>query len=118
MMSRARLYEIVRFCIAGGGGFIIDYGLLYALTEYAGVPYLWSSGISFTVSVLVNYWLCVVYVFRAAGGHLERCDETEGIDVQGSRRRRGRGTAKRWWVWRRQAMSQISIVQSKTERRS
>lgn len=71
-MSRARFFEIVRFCIVGGGCFLVDYGLLYALTEYAGLPYLWSSGLSFTASVFVNYWLCVVYVFRAAGGQTGR----------------------------------------------
>ena len=71
-MSAARLREVVRFCVVGGGCFLLDYGLLYVLTEYGGLPYLWSSGLSFTASVFVNYWLCVVYVFRASGGQTGR----------------------------------------------
>lgn len=66
LLASARFREIVRFVVVGGGCFLVDYGLLFALTEFCGLPYLWSSGLSFTVSVLVNYWLCVTYVFRGA----------------------------------------------------
>ena len=41
-------------------------GILFALTDFFGVHYLYSAGISFTVSVIFNYWLCVVYVFKGA----------------------------------------------------
>lgn len=66
-MYRERFREIVRFVIVGGGCFLVDYGMLFAFTEFCGIPYLWSSGLSFTSSVFVNYWLCVTYVFRGAG---------------------------------------------------
>lgn len=62
-----RLREIVRFLLVGGGCFLLDYGMLFGLTEFAGVPYLVSSAISFTVSLVVNYILCVTVVFHA--GH-------------------------------------------------
>ena len=65
-LSKDRFFEIFRFCIVGGLSFLLDYGLLYLLTEYMGIYYLYSSGISFSVSVIFNYWLCVVYVFRTA----------------------------------------------------
>ena len=61
-----RFLEIVRFCIVGGLSLLVDCGVLYGLTEFLGVHYLYSAGISFTVSVIFNYWLCVVYVFKGA----------------------------------------------------
>ncbi len=64
-MQNKQLAEIIRFLLVGGGCFLLDYGLLYYLTEYAGVPYLFSSAISFTVSLVVNYLLCVTVVFHA-----------------------------------------------------
>lgn len=64
-VSGDRLWEIVRFLLVGGGCFLLDYGLLFGLTEYGGFNYLTSSAISFTVSLVVNYILCVTVVFRA-----------------------------------------------------
>ena len=58
--------EFVRFCIVGGLSLLVDMGILFALTDFFGVHYLYSAGISFTVSVIFNYWLCVIYVFKGA----------------------------------------------------
>ena len=66
-MTRQRLYEIMRFCLVGGASFLVDYGLLYICTEWLGIYYFYSAGISFCVSVLFNYWLCITYVFVEAG---------------------------------------------------
>lgn len=66
-MTRERLLEIIRFCMVGGVSLALDYAILYALTEWAGVYYLYSSAISFSVTVVFNYWLCVVYVFKGSG---------------------------------------------------
>jgi putative flippase GtrA len=57
----------MRFGIVGSLSFLLDYGLLYFCTEWLSIYYLYSSAISFTVSVALNYWLCVVYVFTNAG---------------------------------------------------
>ena len=65
-MSRERFLEFVRFCFVGGLSLIVDYAVLYSLTEWAGMYYLHSSAISFGVSVVFNYWLCVRYVFKGA----------------------------------------------------
>jgi len=65
-MTHERLMEIIRFCLVGGLSFLVDYSILFALTEYAGIYYLYSSAISFSISVVFNYWLCVVYVFKGA----------------------------------------------------
>ena len=45
---------------------LVDCAVLYGLTDFFGVHYLYSAGISFTVSVIFNYWLCVKYVFKNA----------------------------------------------------
>ena len=68
----SRFHEILRFLLVGGGCFLLDYGLLYVLTEYAGLYYLLSSGISFSVSVFVNYRLCLIYVFHGASAETRR----------------------------------------------
>lgn len=71
-MKRDRFMEVMRFCLVGGLSFLVDYSLLYALTEWAGLYYLYSSAISFGVSVVFNYWLCVTYVFKGAGKQTAR----------------------------------------------
>lgn len=65
-MTRERMLEIIRFCFVGGVSFLMDYAILFALTEFAGVYYLYSSAISFIITVIFNYWLCIVYVFKDA----------------------------------------------------
>ena len=71
-MTRERFLEIIRFCFVGGVSFLMDYFLLYALTEWAGIYYLYSSAISFSVTVIFNYWLCVIYVFKGASRQTPR----------------------------------------------
>ena len=71
-MPRSRFYEIARFILVGGACFVLDYGLLYILTEYGGLHYLLSAGVSFTIYVFVNYWLCLVCVFRGANTQTHR----------------------------------------------
>ena len=58
------LTEIFRFIVAGGGCLLLELACLYAMTEWAGVHYLYSSAVAFVISVLVNYWLCRVWVFE------------------------------------------------------
>lgn len=71
-MTHERFLEVMRFCFVGGLSFLVDYSLLFALTEYFGVYYLYSSAISFGVSVIFNYFLCVKYVFKGAGRQTTR----------------------------------------------
>lgn len=65
-MNRERFWEFFRFCMVGGVSLLMDYAILFALTEWAGLYYLYSSAISFSVTVVFNYWLCVAYVFKGA----------------------------------------------------
>lgn len=63
--STERFGEVFRFLLVGGGCFLLEYGLLFALTEYGGLNPLVSAPIAFTVSLVVNYILCVYVVFHA-----------------------------------------------------
>ena len=47
----------------GGIAFIVDFSLLYALTEYLNLHYLTSATISFVAGLFVNYLLSKIWVF-------------------------------------------------------
>jgi putative flippase GtrA len=61
--SNNLLIQLFRYTFVGGAAFIVDYGLLYVLTEYAGLHYLVSATISFIVGLLVNYFISTIWVF-------------------------------------------------------
>lgn len=61
--------QIVKFGAVGFLCFGIDYGLTIFLTEICGISYLVSSGISFSVSVMVNYILSLKFVFETDENH-------------------------------------------------
>ena len=62
--SMDRFWEVFRFLAVGGGCFLLEYGLLFSLTEYGGLDPLVSAPIAFTISLVVNYILCVYVVFH------------------------------------------------------
>ena len=63
MDKKKLLTQIFRFGVVGGTAFLIDYGILYCLTEFVGINYLLSGMISFSVSVIYNYILSKTWVF-------------------------------------------------------
>lgn len=65
-MSRERIREILRFVTAGGAGFAVEIGVLILLKEKLGMDTLAATPIAFTLSVAVNYLICVGWVFRGA----------------------------------------------------
>ena len=58
------LKQILSFGVVGVVATAIDFALLFILTEFFHVPYLWSAAISFSISLVVNYLLSMRYVFE------------------------------------------------------
>ena len=59
------LTQIFKFLIVGGMAFVIDYSLLYILTDIINIHYFISSIISFTISFIFNYIASIKWVFKA-----------------------------------------------------
>lgn len=61
-----RLYaQFLRYLVVGGIAFAVDFTVLILLTELAGIHYLASAGIAFCAGLLLNYVLCITWVFRS-----------------------------------------------------
>jgi len=55
--------QFARYLVVGGVAFVIDFGSLYVLTEFAGLHYLTSAAVAFLLGLITNYWLSRVWVF-------------------------------------------------------
>ena len=60
------LVQFVRYFFVGGFAFVVDFWLLYILTEYAGLHYLLSATLSFIAGLLVNYIISCLWVFNGS----------------------------------------------------
>lgn len=58
-----RLAEVIRFAVTGGVCFVIEFAVLVLLKELVHLDTLIATPIAFTVSVIFNYLLCMVWVF-------------------------------------------------------
>lgn len=56
--------QALRFCVVGAICTIIDFAVLILLREVFGVNYLIANVAAFTVSVIVNYFLSMRFVFQ------------------------------------------------------
>lgn len=55
--------ELFKFLINGGICFVIEYALTIIFTDICGFYYLISSTIAFLIATLINYIICVCWVF-------------------------------------------------------
>ena len=58
------LAQLFRYIIVGGIAFLVDYGLLFLLTEYFHFHYLLSATISLIAGLIVNYAISTRWIFR------------------------------------------------------
>lgn len=63
---KERAGEILRFAVTGGVCFLIEEAALILLVEKARMDTLIATPIAFLVSVIVNYLICMAWVFRGA----------------------------------------------------
>lgn len=61
-MSRL-LEQVLKFGVVGAIAFAVDYGVLMLLSQVFGVDPVIAAGISFCISVVVNYLASMRYVF-------------------------------------------------------
>ena len=64
--KKSRMAEIIRFALTGGVCFLVELAVLILLKGKLGIDTLVATPIAFLVSVILNYLLCVVWVFRGA----------------------------------------------------
>ena len=64
--KKGRAAEVIRFALTGGVCFLVELGVLILLKGRFGIDTLIATPIAFLISVVLNYLLCVVWVFRGA----------------------------------------------------
>jgi dolichol-phosphate mannosyltransferase len=70
MKRKGELLRFVKFCLVGASGVLVNIGLLWLLTEFAGLFYLLSAAISIETSIVSNFTLNDFFTFtdrRSAG---------------------------------------------------
>lgn len=70
----SRLMEVIRFVVTGGVSFVVEFVCLTALCDGLHMDTLIATPIAFLVSVIVNYLLCMAWVFKGTkdGGNAAR----------------------------------------------
>ncbi len=59
-----KLIIIIKFALGGGFASLIYYGLLYSLTEYAKIFYIFSFLLAYGVSIIVGFYIKKYWVFK------------------------------------------------------
>lgn len=56
--------QLFRYAFVGGASFIVDFGLLFVLTDACNLYYLLSATISFIAGLVTNYLLGTAWIFK------------------------------------------------------
>lgn len=63
-MKKQQRLEIAKFCLAGGIAVILGYAILYVLTEYLKLWYVFSSIIAFITSNTISFIIQKFWTFK------------------------------------------------------
>ena len=64
--KKSRTSEVIRFALTGGICFLVELAVLILLKGRLGIDTLIATPVAFLISVILNYLLCVIWVFRGA----------------------------------------------------
>ena len=56
--------QLLKYALVGGVAFLLDFSMLFVLTEYAHFHYILSATVAFLAGLLCNYFLSVYWVFH------------------------------------------------------
>ena len=82
---RKVLHQFGRYVVVGGLAFLVDFGTLFTLTHYADFHYLVSATAGFLLGLLVNYLICIrwIFDFRALSDARHEFAVFAGVGVAG-----------------------------------
>lgn len=60
-------HQIAKYATVGAASAVVDFGVLFALTDGLGLHYLASATFSFILAAVVNYTLNRIWTFRSSG---------------------------------------------------
>ena len=66
MREKGKLGEALRFVLTGGVCFLVEFFCLVLLRDKLGLDTLAAVPLAFLISVVLNYILCVIWVFKGA----------------------------------------------------
>ena len=72
--SQPIIGEFGRYIVVGGVAFICDFLTLVGLTEFAGINYLISNAVGFSIGLTVNYLLAIHWVFNQRSKSSQRTE--------------------------------------------
>lgn len=58
------IFQVLKFGVVGGISFIIDFIILYLLTDCFRIYYLISAALAFVIATIFNYILSILWVFE------------------------------------------------------
>lgn len=62
-------FQLVKFCLVGGSGFLVNLSVFALATKVAGLHHLESAAVAYVVAVTNNFLWNRHWTFRARGGH-------------------------------------------------